>query len=91
MGARRGEHDEFGGGLFAGNLPPLIAAAHELKSPLALIRQLSLVLESSELSAGEREQLLHQISLTSEQALRLTDGLTRSTRLEETLITAVLV
>ncbi len=62
----------------------LIAAAHELKSPLALVRQLALRLETGELS-DQQHHLLQQITLTSERALRLTSDLTRSARLEDAL------
>ena len=73
-------------GPFADNLPPLIAAAHELKSPLALIRQLSLILEhDNEINDYDREQLLRQITLTSERALRLTSDLTKYARMDEAL------
>lgn len=61
---------------------PLLAAAHELKAPLVLVRQLALRLESGQLSAGEQQQLLRQTILTSERALRLTSNLTRSARLD---------
>ncbi len=64
---------------------PLTAAAHELKAPLALTRQLALRLENPELSEAERARLLHQIVLTSERALRLTSDLTKSARLEDAL------
>jgi signal transduction histidine kinase len=58
-----------------------LAAAHELKSPLGLIRQLSLTLaEDTSLSPAEYERLLTQITLTAERALRLTNDLTRSSR-----------
>lgn len=59
----------------------LTAAAHELKSPLALIRQLALSLESSDINEEQR-RLIQQMTLTSERALRLTSDLTRSARLE---------
>ena len=74
------------GGLlsFDGSLPFLVTASHELKAPLALIRQLSLAL-GSELSDAERERIVSQITLTSERALRLTTDLSRSTRLEDSL------
>jgi len=62
-----------------------MAAAHELKSPLALIRQLSLSLEDCEYSPSEQKHMLQQISLTSESALRLTSDLTRSARLSGAL------
>ncbi len=64
---------------------PLIAAAHELKAPLALVRQLALRLEDEHLSDAERGRLLRQTILTSERALRLTSDLTRSARLESAL------
>lgn len=58
-----------------------LAAAHELKAPLGLIRQLSLTLaDNHQLTAAEYERILNQITLTSERALRLTSDLTRSHR-----------
>lgn len=66
---------------------PLIAAAHELKSPLALVRQLALRLEDETLSEGERQRLLQQTIFTTERALRLTSDLTRSARLDTALFT----
>lgn len=66
---------------------PLIAAAHELKAPLALMRQLALRLEDEGLSKGDRQRLLQQTILTSERALRLTSDLTRSARLDPALFT----
>jgi len=62
----------------------LTAAAHELKSPLALMRQLALRLESGEVSDDQR-RLIQQITLTSERALRLTSDLTKSARLDDAL------
>ena len=62
----------------------LTAAAHELKSPLALMRQLALRLDASDVS-DEQRRLIQQITLTSERALRLTSDLTRSARLEDAL------
>ena len=64
---------------------PLIAAAHELKAPLALVRQLALRLEDETLSKAERQRLLQQTVLTSERALRLTSDLTKSARLDSAL------
>jgi len=66
---------------------PLIAAAHELKAPLALVRQLALRLEDESLSASDRQQLIRRAVLTSERALRLTSDLTRSARLDASLFT----
>lgn len=69
----------------AGELPFAVAAAHELKAPLALIRQLSLSLEQGNYSGDEEQKMLRQIILTSERGLRLTSDLTRTTRLEDSL------
>ncbi len=57
-----------------------LMAAHELKSPLALIRQLALSLESGDMSQRDISTLVRQIRLTSERALRLTSDVTRSAR-----------
>lgn len=67
--------------------PLFLAAAHELKSPLALIRQLSLELETGECSPREVEAITRQITLTAERALRVTTGLTKTSRLEDGLFT----
>ena len=85
MSSTRGENEQLVGGVLGDGLPSLIAAAHELKSPLALVRQLSLMLESGNVTAGETQRMLRQISLTSERALRLTSDLTRSARLRDAL------
>lgn len=66
-------------------LPFVVAAAHELKSPLALVRQLALSLEQGSWSEEEVSRMLRQITLTSERALRLTSDLTRTTRLQDSL------
>jgi len=66
-------------------IPFMVAAAHELKAPLALIRQLSLSLEEGLEGAENQRQMLRQILLTSERGLRLTSDLTRTVRLEDSL------
>lgn len=66
--------------LFEGEAATFLMAAHELKSPLALIRQLSLSIEAGLVSPDEVERLIHQIRLTSERALRLTSDVARSAR-----------
>ena len=66
-------------------VPEIIAAAHELKSPLALIRQLSLSLESGDVEQAEMVQLARKIELTSDRALRLVEDISRSARLEDGL------
>ena len=75
-----------GGGVLS-HTPLFVAAAHELKSPLALVRQWSLALEAGDCSPDEIETLARQITLTSERALRLTADLTRTSRLEDGLFT----
>lgn len=74
-----------GEGLLFGDSSFLITAAHELKSPLALVRQLALSLESGELEPQQVARIVRQITLTSERALRLTTDLSRSVRLEDSL------
>ncbi len=64
---------------------PLVAAAHELKAPLALVRQLSLALETGDYTDTERAVLQRRITLTTERALRLTTDLTRAERLDDGL------
>lgn len=70
-------------------ITPLTAAAHELKAPLALVRQLALQLqddlENEHLSSSAKLKLLQHIALTSERALRLTSDLTKAARLESAL------
>lgn len=73
------------GDLLGYDIPSLTAAAHELKSPLALVRQLALQLEDETLSSAERQRVIDHITLTSERALRLTSDLTKSARLDEAL------
>jgi signal transduction histidine kinase len=75
-------NEQLVGGVLGDGLPSLIAAAHELKSPLALVRQLSLMIEAGDVTSDEQARMLRQISLTSERALRLTSDLTRSVRLD---------
>jgi K+-sensing histidine kinase KdpD len=78
------------GGDFRGDITPLTAAAHELKAPLALVRQLALRLQddltlgdhAEQLSDSAKLKLLQQITLTSERALRLTSDLTKAARLD---------
>lgn len=62
----------------------VMTAAHELKAPTALMRQLALELREQCTSTHEL-QLLDQIILTSERSLRLTSNLTKTARLEDGL------
>lgn len=72
-------------GLLAGDLSVFVTASHELKSPMALIRQLSLALEMGKLDSSEQTRMLRQITLTSERALRLTTDITKASRLQNSL------
>lgn len=74
-------------GVYIDDVSCIATAAHELKSPLALMRQLALSLESGVCSPEESRQIARQITLTSERALRLTTDLTKSVRLEDGLFT----
>ncbi len=64
-------------GELSGSLSPLVIAAHELKSPLAVIRQLAL-----ELQSDMGHPLAEQIRLASEQSLRLVSNLTKAEQLQ---------
>lgn len=68
-----------------GDMPLFSVAAHELKSPLALIRQLADVADLDSYSRQEITELFDKIHLTSERALRLTTDLTKAHRLEDSL------
>lgn len=80
-----GEGDRLFDEPFTDGLSSLVAAAHELKSPLALVRQLSLMLEDDDVPTAERKKMMRQITLTSERALRLTSDLTKSVRLTDAM------
>jgi len=84
MTSERGTNNDGLVGVGQGDLSPLIAAAHELKSPLSLIRQLTLGIEG-EVGTAERQHLIERIRLTSERALRLTGDLTKAARLDDAL------
>lgn len=72
----RGNHEQGDDGVHGVNA--LTVAAHELKSPLVLLRQLSMELASDLLDTSERERIAEQMTLISERALRLTSDLTRA-------------
>lgn len=63
---------------------PSVAAAHELKAPLALIRQLALQLDAQAETDSQR-RLAQRMTLTAERALRLTTDITKASRLEDAL------
>jgi len=63
----------------------LVAAAHELKAPLSLMRQLALLLEDDSLTLRERQLYAERLRLTSERGLRLTSDLTSAHRAASSL------
>lgn len=81
----RGEKREDRLEIDGADLPLSIAAAHELKAPLALIRQLSLSLEAGDFSETEYRRVLRQVVLSAERGIRLTNDLTRSVSLQDSL------
>ena len=68
-----------------GDISSVSVAAHELKSPLVLLRQLSLELAAGTLDAAASQRVLDQLLQTSEKALRLTSDLTRAENLTTSL------
>lgn len=64
------------------SLPLFAAAAHELKAPLALIRNLAQTIERGDCSEREVAELAERIRLTSERSLRQAQDLALSQRLE---------
>ncbi len=64
-------------------IPSVVAAAHELKAPFALVRQLLLRLESPDSTDAQRAKALMQARMTVERGLRLTSNITRAARLED--------
>ncbi len=61
-----------------------VVVAHELKAPLALMRQLALSLEL-ETDADEVQKIGQQIAATSERALKQVNDLTKVARLDDAL------
>ncbi len=59
--------------------------AHEMRAPLALIRQLTLELGDANVPAADRALILKQIRLTSEQALRFSSNIAKAERLQADL------
>jgi K+-sensing histidine kinase KdpD len=66
-------------------VPSVLAAAHELKAPLVLIRQLTYQLEMAGQLTPEQQATQLRLRLTSERALRLVENITQTGRLNETL------
>ena len=59
--------------------------AHELKAPLASIRQLALEMEEGDVAPEEAAVLIEQVRLISEKTLRLASNLSKAERLQMTL------
>ena len=83
----KGSEHAHQGGIDYKSLSSLMIAAHELKSPLSLLRQLALSLESEALSEREQREIALHMKLVSERALRLTTDLTKAQRLDDGLFT----
>lgn len=66
-------------------LPSLSVAAHELKSPITLMRQLSLVLQDDGLSSAEKSRYQQQLIATADRALLLTTDLSHAANLQPSL------
>jgi len=61
---------------------PLIAAAHELKAPLILMRHLVQSLNAVSAPQGEQADYLERLQMTADRSLRFVQQLTLSYRLE---------
>ena len=61
MDVQREDFDCLASNSFLSGMPSVVTAAHELKSPLALIRQLSLALEESEFDIDEKRRIIKLI------------------------------
>jgi len=69
----------------------LAAAAHELKTPLAIIAHLASALEDESLfTPAARRENLQRIQLSAERTMRMVQGLTTSYRLSEQQLTIAL-
>ena len=64
------------------SLPSIYVAAHELKAPLVLMRQLALELESND---KENLKTIERLRVTVERSLRLVEQLTKTKRLEDSM------
>lgn len=66
------------------DLAPLVAAAHELKTPISVISYLAASLQDgAELTASERDQAIERLLLTTARMSRLVEGFTRAYRIEQ--------
>lgn len=74
-----------GGPSFVDGLSDAAIIAHEVKAPLATIRQLALEIESGMSDPKDTAAIAEQIRLTSERSLRLAANLTKAQRLQAAL------
>lgn len=58
-------------------------AAHEIKDPLSLIRQMALSLETGDVAPSRSREIAERIRLTSERSLRLAQALTLTHSVQE--------
>ena len=68
-----------------GALPSVVVAAHELKAPLALMRQLSLLLADDSLDVIEARRISQQVTQAAERALALVGDLANTANLSPML------
>ena len=61
----------------------LVVLAHELKSPLALMRQMALFIDQGNLDPQKNHRYLQQIVATGERGLRLVSDLTRVANIDQ--------
>lgn len=66
-------------------MPSVLAAAHELKAPLVLMRQLSLELALHGNNSPEQRRAHERMRLTAERSLRLVENITKASRLQDGL------
>ena len=66
-------------------LPSLSVAAHELKSPITLMRQLALAIQSGELSPDEERKFSDRLVMMSDRSLRLVNDLSHVGNLQPAL------
>lgn len=70
---------------FAG-LPSLSVAAHELKSPITLMRQLALAIQSGDLTIEEERAYTQRLVLMADRSLQLTHDLAQVANLQSSFL-----
>lgn len=66
-------------------MPGLLVAAHELKAPLSIMRQIGLVLADEETTSEDRKLYQNQLILTADRALRLVSDLAQVSNIQPSL------